>query len=63
MIGQKAKLVDGREVTIVGFIEWSDKNDSYRPRIRYIYTTFGNLNKEGKRIDTMRSPENVVLYK
>jgi len=63
IIGQAAKLTDGREVTIVGFIEWPYHIESYRCKVRYIITTSGARDDDGKRIDMIRKPENVTIQR
>jgi len=63
MIGQLAELPDGRKVTIVGYLGWGFENNPNNVKLRYIYTTFNVLNKDGKRIDKIRSADNVKLCK
>ena len=61
MIGQKAILSDGRETTIVGFIEWGSENNHSSPRIRRIITTQGVRDDNDKRMDRIRIPKNVTI--
>ena len=63
MIGQPAKLADGRKVEIVGYIEWPYHSDSNKCKVRYIYTTGGDRDDNDKRIDAIRKPENITLCK
>ena len=63
MIGQLAELPDGRKVTIVGYLGWGFENNPNNIKIRYIWTTSGDLNGDNKRIDKIRSADNVKLCK
>ena len=64
MIGQQATLTNtDKEVTIVGQIRWGSATHPNRAYLRYFITTSGVRNDDGKRIDTIRKPENVLLHK
>jgi len=63
MIGQKAILNNGDEVTITGYIEWGTDNSHYAPRIRRIITTRGNKDDKGKLIEEIFKPESVKVMR